>query len=88
LWIIPFFRKPSLSFILILWVINEFRSRKENVLTPLLKPLMPENAMNGAISDGVSDNPGGCDSVYLCSFDAVCTEIEATGRYDCTEIYD
>lgn len=28
--------------------------RKENVLTPLLKQLMPENAMNGAISDGGS----------------------------------
>mgnify|MGYP007105474187 CR=1 FL=1 len=49
---------------------------KENVLTPLLKQLMPENAMNGA---------SGSDSVYLRSADSGITEINATGRYNWTK---
>ncbi|KMA33195.1 Uncharacterised protein [Klebsiella pneumoniae] len=44
----PILQKKIIIFIVILWVINEFRA---SVLTPLLKQLMSMNAMNGAISD-------------------------------------
>ncbi len=47
------FEKVIIIFILVLWVFDTFRTRKENVLILPLKRLMPENVINGVISDGV-----------------------------------
>ena len=54
LWIISFFRKPSSSLFSSCGYSMNSGPGKEKSLTPLLKQLMPGNAMSGAISDGGS----------------------------------
>jgi hypothetical protein len=61
----PILQKIIIILILVLWVIDEFRTKKDNVLPPPLKRLMPENAMNGATSDGGS---GHCKWQQRCIF--------------------